>query len=175
MYLYFSVGNGHTREPALCQLYRHTFVPYWCHHAVVRWVLASDVIAASYHRHCIIVTVTTAARQQLNCDWWSQFPGHFIQQQPTQHSLLNLHMLQTAHCSQEVTCVDVNYCRSKCRRFLEVGTQRFPRLLTALSSIKSGLLLVPPPLLHWHRPPRSRDTTPVATFQLQGTTPLIIS
>ena len=28
MYLYFSIGNGQPREPALCQLYRHTFVPY---------------------------------------------------------------------------------------------------------------------------------------------------
>ena len=28
MYLYFSNGNGQPREPALCQLYRHTFVPY---------------------------------------------------------------------------------------------------------------------------------------------------
>jgi len=27
-YLYFSVGNGQHVEPALCQLYRHTFVPY---------------------------------------------------------------------------------------------------------------------------------------------------
>jgi len=26
MYLYFSAGNGQPREPALCQLYRHTFV-----------------------------------------------------------------------------------------------------------------------------------------------------
>jgi len=25
---YFSIGNGHPREPALCRLYRHTFVPY---------------------------------------------------------------------------------------------------------------------------------------------------
>ena len=29
MYLYLSTGNGRPREPALCQLYRHTFVPYW--------------------------------------------------------------------------------------------------------------------------------------------------
>jgi len=28
IYLYFSTGNGQPREPALCQLYRHTFVPY---------------------------------------------------------------------------------------------------------------------------------------------------
>ena len=28
MYLYFSIGNGQPREPALCQLYRYTFVPY---------------------------------------------------------------------------------------------------------------------------------------------------
>jgi len=28
IYLYFSTGNGQTKEPALCQLYRHSFVPY---------------------------------------------------------------------------------------------------------------------------------------------------
>jgi len=28
IYLYFSVGDGQPREPALCQLYRHTFVPH---------------------------------------------------------------------------------------------------------------------------------------------------
>ena len=27
IYLYFSVGNGQPEEPALCQLYRHSFVP----------------------------------------------------------------------------------------------------------------------------------------------------
>jgi len=28
IYLYFSIVNGQPVEPALCQLYRHTFVPY---------------------------------------------------------------------------------------------------------------------------------------------------
>jgi len=28
IYLYFDIGNGQPREPALCHLYRHTFVPY---------------------------------------------------------------------------------------------------------------------------------------------------
>jgi len=28
MYLYFSIGNGPPSDPALCPLYRHTFVPY---------------------------------------------------------------------------------------------------------------------------------------------------
>ena len=28
IYLYFSIGNGQPREPALSQLYRHIFVPY---------------------------------------------------------------------------------------------------------------------------------------------------
>jgi len=28
MYLYFSTRNGQPMEPALCRLYRHTFVPY---------------------------------------------------------------------------------------------------------------------------------------------------
>ena len=27
IYLYVNIGNGQAREPALCQLYRHTFVP----------------------------------------------------------------------------------------------------------------------------------------------------
>jgi len=28
LYLYFGIGDGQTREPALCQLYRRIFVPY---------------------------------------------------------------------------------------------------------------------------------------------------
>ena len=28
MYLHFRTGSGQPREPALCQLHRHTFVPY---------------------------------------------------------------------------------------------------------------------------------------------------
>ena len=31
IYLYFSIGNGEPRQPALCQMYRHTFVPYCVH------------------------------------------------------------------------------------------------------------------------------------------------
>ena len=31
---YFSTGNGQSREPALCQLYRHTFVPYWTYEGI---------------------------------------------------------------------------------------------------------------------------------------------
>jgi len=27
IFIYFSIGNGQPQEPALCQLYRHTFVP----------------------------------------------------------------------------------------------------------------------------------------------------
>ena len=30
----FSIGNGQPREPALCQLYRHTFVPYCIFYAI---------------------------------------------------------------------------------------------------------------------------------------------
>jgi len=29
-HLYFRLGNDQPRKPALCQLYRHTFVPYFC-------------------------------------------------------------------------------------------------------------------------------------------------
>jgi len=36
VYLYFSTGNGQPREPALCQLYRRTFVPYsWIRHFTI--------------------------------------------------------------------------------------------------------------------------------------------
>ena len=28
IYLYFMIGNGQPREPALCQLHRHMFVPF---------------------------------------------------------------------------------------------------------------------------------------------------
>jgi len=28
IYLYFCIGNAQPREPALCQLFRHIFVPY---------------------------------------------------------------------------------------------------------------------------------------------------
>jgi len=31
---YFSNGNGQRRESALCQLYRHTFVPYFESHGI---------------------------------------------------------------------------------------------------------------------------------------------
>ena len=39
IYLYFSIGNGQRREPALCQSYRHTFVRYWtdCSAGDVGW------------------------------------------------------------------------------------------------------------------------------------------
>jgi len=35
LYLYFSTGNGQPTKPALCQLYRHTFVPYPEHTACI--------------------------------------------------------------------------------------------------------------------------------------------
>jgi len=35
IHLYFSTGNGQRSEPALCQLYRHTFVPYMLTAAVL--------------------------------------------------------------------------------------------------------------------------------------------
>ena len=41
MYLYFSIGNGQPSEPALCQLYRHTFVPYLLLSAAALSALAS--------------------------------------------------------------------------------------------------------------------------------------
>ena len=34
-YLYYSTGRGQPREPALCQLYRHTLVPCVCRYGVV--------------------------------------------------------------------------------------------------------------------------------------------
>ena len=48
IYLHFSTGNGQRRKPALCQLYRHTFVPYACRRGrstrswSTRWIPASS-------------------------------------------------------------------------------------------------------------------------------------
>ena len=42
MYLYFSIGNGQPREPALCQLYRHTFVPYRPSKQEINGILEAD-------------------------------------------------------------------------------------------------------------------------------------
>jgi len=43
--VYFHIGNGQPREPALCQLYRHSFVAYWLFVSVVaqtwNWVIPS--------------------------------------------------------------------------------------------------------------------------------------
>ena len=35
IYLYSNIGNGQHSEPALCQLYRHTFVPYVSQHDTI--------------------------------------------------------------------------------------------------------------------------------------------
>ena len=40
IYLYFSIGNGQPMEPALCQLYRCTFVRYR--------VKVSDIVGLSF-------------------------------------------------------------------------------------------------------------------------------
>jgi len=42
-YLYFSMGNGQTREPALCQLYRRTFVPCSATHPALMRSFATRV------------------------------------------------------------------------------------------------------------------------------------
>ena len=49
IYLYFSIRNGQPREPAQCQLYRHTFIPYWdffsfqSNHWVLWWLKGLDL------------------------------------------------------------------------------------------------------------------------------------
>ena len=52
IYLYFIIGNGQPREPALCQLYRHTFVPYgeghFRRHVSRRTQVASTLCSQSY-------------------------------------------------------------------------------------------------------------------------------
>ena len=47
VYLYFSTGNGQPREPALCQLYWHTFFP-------CRWGRSRNVFGLSVHLYAYI-------------------------------------------------------------------------------------------------------------------------
>jgi len=48
MYSYFSIGNGQSREPALYQLYRRTFVPY---------TFTSALMNLYYHDNASIVYI----------------------------------------------------------------------------------------------------------------------
>ena len=52
IYLYFSIGNGQPREPALCRLYRHTFVPYIHRYAAVYLLgdLTATLLPVGYHK-----------------------------------------------------------------------------------------------------------------------------
>jgi len=50
---FFTVGNGQSRELALCQLYRHTFVPY----NTYRFFLASSVFAARRYAAAVFAVV----------------------------------------------------------------------------------------------------------------------
>jgi len=48
IHLHFSIGNGQTREPALCHLYRRTFIPYVLSSvALSRKVVTETCLAAS--------------------------------------------------------------------------------------------------------------------------------
>ena len=50
IYLYFSIRNGQPGKPALCQLYRHTFVPYLERHTIWR---------RGYYQHSGLVRCNT--------------------------------------------------------------------------------------------------------------------
>jgi len=56
IYFYFSIGIGQLREPALCQLYRHTFVPYAyadCRPWQIQWVsLCAGGDASCRYHYC---------------------------------------------------------------------------------------------------------------------------
>ena len=57
VYLYFSIGNGQPREPALCQLYRHTFVP-----CMVNFIRQASQPTADWPRDAMFVS-----RNPVNC------------------------------------------------------------------------------------------------------------
>ena len=67
IYLYFSIGNGQPREPALCQLYRHTFVPYsnaW--HSVTERMILGRTACIAYMR-----SIATDVERSVVCMCWS--------------------------------------------------------------------------------------------------------
>ena len=64
-YLHFSIGNGQP-EPALCQLYRHTFVP--C--ALTRWSSYSQCTGVSEYRPLSAFKLTTAHIRIITLTWY---------------------------------------------------------------------------------------------------------
>ena len=54
----FSIGNGQPGEPALCQLYRHTLVPYLrSFHTTVPWDIATIELARSRPRRWLLPAI----------------------------------------------------------------------------------------------------------------------
>ena len=75
IYLYFSIRNDQPREPSLCQLYRHTFVPYSTY--------IFDIYIRSWRRGIVVSgvrqwTKLTHVGTGYNWDGWPSSGGYTI-------------------------------------------------------------------------------------------------
>ena len=50
IYLYFSIGNGQPRKPALCQLYQHTFVTGTVYNKIEKLIKLAKLKTSQVHR-----------------------------------------------------------------------------------------------------------------------------
>ena len=70
IYLYFSIGNGQPMEPALCQLYRHTFVPYTIQYVYykiynkIRTILENQITQHSLNNDCSVRSKQKQGKRQ---------------------------------------------------------------------------------------------------------------
>ena len=62
IYLYFIIGNGQPREPALCQLHRHTFIPCRPTRPITRKD-SSSVAQMTCKRHQFYTILTSVVTQ----------------------------------------------------------------------------------------------------------------
>ena len=77
IYLYFSIGNGQPRQPALCQLYRHTFVPY----RLMFWLQTDDALGSSFNWIYFVPLIILGSFFMLNLvlgvlSGYAVFPSH---------------------------------------------------------------------------------------------------
>jgi len=102
IYLYFCIGNGQPREPALCQLFRHIFVPYdrgiWS--ATLTFEIGFDLDKVTLECLARLLDKTSLLFHKL-------LPGHAeTHTRPTAGSRPLNRSISEVSCSAAVGCLD---------------------------------------------------------------------
>ena len=100
-YLYLSIAHGQPREPALCQLYRHTFLPYMKTRCVLRArechfpgaLVSGNSVVTSNSRTAGQVSKFSALPFPYRLSPLSRLPSPFPFLSPPSHPCLPLHPL----------------------------------------------------------------------------------